>query len=134
MRIKAALGAFVTLGTLYLIGVLFLLRPVSESDATAGPLVPQLVGFLVSITLYIGLFVWIDRQMGDSIKAGLTVALCQLLLVDVDFVLSGDRGIKTAAASAVILLVSWILTGWVYGKLGGGRSELLLPDLDPQDP
>ncbi|MEZ5312727.1 MAG: hypothetical protein R2862_03280 [Thermoanaerobaculia bacterium] len=55
--------------------------------------------------------------MGNAMKAAVAIALAQLLLVDVDFVLSGERGAAAGAASALLLLVSWTATGFVYGRL-----------------
>ena len=33
-----------------------------------------------------------------------------------------ERGVSTAGASAVLLLVSWTATAWVYGRLKPGSS------------
>jgi len=116
---KSIVGAFLVLATLYLLGVLFLLDPIAARDAPAGPLVPEPVGFVIAIVIYIALFVWVEKQIGGPFKAAMVIALSQLTLVDVDFVLSGKRGIETGAASAVLLLVSWAATAWVYGRLKG---------------
>lgn len=116
-RIKPVLGAFLTLSCLYLVGFFFFFGPIAAEDAPGDPLVPKFLGFLIAIVLYIALFVWVSREMGSPLKAAFTVALSQFLLVDVDFVLTGDRGVMTALASTILLFVSWGLTGWVYGKL-----------------
>ena len=76
-----------------------------------------LVAFVVSIILYVLFFAWVAEQMDHPVKAALTVAVSQLLLVDVDYVLSGKRGIEEAGASALLLLVSWTITGLVYDQL-----------------
>lgn len=114
---KAMAGAFLTLSVLYLIGVLFLLDPVAAGDVPAGPLLPAPVGFGIATAVYIALFVWIERAMGDPWQAALALALSQASLVNIDFVLSGKRGVATAAASCVLLLVSWSAVAWVYGRL-----------------
>ena len=62
-------------------------------------------------------FVWIEDAMGSPFKAAIAVALSQLALVNVDFVLSGKRGISTAAVSSALLLISWAATAWVYRRL-----------------
>ncbi len=51
------------------------------------------------------------------------IALSQILLVDVYYVLNGQRTMMVAGASAVVLLVGWVAGGMVYGKLLGGGSE-----------
>lgn len=116
-------GAFVTLAGLYLVGVVFLLDPIAASDVARDPPLPQVWGFLIAIALYIAWFAWVVRQVGSPIKAAMIVAVSQLLLVDVDFVLSGQRGLPTAAASAILLLVGWGATGWVYARLRDGSQE-----------
>jgi len=81
------------------------------------PLRDVLVGFGLAIAVYIALFVWLERVVGDPFKAALAIVLSQMALVNVDFVLSGKRSLATAAASAVILCVSWSAVAWVYGRL-----------------
>lgn len=117
MNIKAVLGAYLTLAALYLLGVFAFFRPIAEGDMPSGALVPPLVGFLLSTVLHAAFFVWIAKEIGSGLKAGVILALSQLLLVNVDFVLRGDRGLVTAAASSVLLLGSWTATGWVYDRL-----------------
>jgi len=119
-------GAFLTLAVLYLVGVMTFYGPIAAQDVAGDPVVPRLMGLAISIVVYIGLFVWVEAEMGSSLKAAMAVALSQLALVDIDYVLSGDRGVAAAAASAVLLLVSWCATGWVYGRLK--RSALLATD------
>jgi hypothetical protein len=116
-RFTPALGAFLTLFVLYLVGVLFFYAPIEAADSPGEPLVHGLLGHLITTALFVALFVWVTREMGNPLKAALAVALAQFLLVDVDYVLSGKRGIETAAASAVLLFVSWTITGWVYRKI-----------------
>lgn len=116
-HVKPLIGAFLTLACFYLVGVLAFYAPIAARDSPGEPLVPRVVGFLISSVLYILLFAWIVRAIRDPMKAALAIALSQLLLVDVDYLLSGERGLATAAASAVLLLVSWSATGWVYGRL-----------------
>ncbi len=112
-----ALGAFVTLAVCYFFGVLFFYGPIAEADVVSSPPVPQGVAFLVSIVLYIGFFMWLAEQLGHGLKAALTIALAQFLLVNVDAVLEGKRGLATAAASTVLLVVSWTAVGLVYDRL-----------------
>ena len=130
---KPILGAYVTLSVLFLVGVLFVLDPIALADAPGEPLVHPLLGFLLSTALYVALFVWVDAHMRHPIKAALAVALSQLILVDMDFVLSGKRGMGLAAASAILLLVSWSLVGWVYQRLERSRVPGL-PDAGDETP
>lgn len=82
-RIRPVLGAYLTLSGLYLVGVIFFYGPIAAEDVPGAPLLPRLLGFLISTVLYVALFVWARREMGNPLKAALAVALSQLLLVDV---------------------------------------------------
>ena len=117
LRPWPVLAALLTLAVCYFLGVVFFFGPIAEADAPTGPLVPQGVGFAASIVLYIALFVWVTEQMGHALKAALTIATAQFLLVNVDNVLTGKRGLETAAASTVLLFVSWTVVGLVYQRL-----------------
>lgn len=62
-------------------------------------------------------------------KAALIIAASQIILVSVDFVLRGERGIATGAASAVLILVTWTVMGAVYRAVlpdtGTGENQAL---------
>jgi hypothetical protein len=117
VHIPSVVAAFFTLAAFFLVGVLLLLDPVRAGDAPSGPLLPLPLGFVVAITVYIALFVWIERTIGEPFKAAMVIVLSQMALVNVDFVLSGRRGVATAAASTLILFVSWSAVAWVYRRL-----------------
>jgi hypothetical protein len=125
-QVLSVVAAFITLAALYLAGVLLLLDPVAAGDASVH-LLPLPLAFLIAIAVYIALFVWFERVVGDPFKAAMAIVLSQMALVNVDFVLSGKRGIATAAASTVILLISWSAVAWVYGRLKP-KSDLSQPD------
>ncbi len=114
---RAATGAFVTLAILQFAGVVFLYRPLVDAIPAGQPLVPRAVGFALSTALLVALLDWVSRATQNSVKGAMTIAIAQLLLVDVDYVLSGERMVVAGAASAVVLLVSWGLTGLVHGRL-----------------
>lgn len=117
---RAISGAYLTLAILYLAGVILLLDPVAAGDAPIRPLIPLPIAFVVAIAVYVALFVWIERRMRSPFSAAMAIALSQFALVNVDYVLSGKRGLATAAASTVILFLSWSAVAVVYAWL---RSE-----------
>jgi hypothetical protein len=117
IHIPSVVSAFFTLAALYLVGVLLLLDPVAAGDAASGYLLPLPLAFVVAIMVYTALFVWLERMIGEPFKAAMAIVLSQMALVNVDFVLSGKRGVATAAASTLILFVSWSAVAWVYGRL-----------------
>lgn len=124
----AILGAYLTLAILYLAGVLLLLDPVAAGDAPTRPLIPLPIAFVIAIAVYVALFVWVERRMRSPLHAAMAIALSQFALVNVDYVLSGKRGIATAVASTVILFVSWSAVAVVYAWL---RSK---PESTAEDP
>ena len=44
------------------------------------------------------------------------------MLVDVFYVLDGRRALAAAAASAVVLLVSGVASGYTFGKLSASKA------------
>jgi uncharacterized membrane protein YesL len=114
---RAIIGAFLSLAVLYLAGVVLLLDPIAVGDAPAGPLIPLPMAFVVAIAVYVALFVWVEQRMRSPFSAAMTIAFSQVALVNVDYVLSGKRGFVTAAASTVILFVSWSVVAVVYTRL-----------------
>ncbi len=113
-RWQAILAAFVASGVVNYVGVLFLLNPVAEADSAGEPLVAPAVGFFVYVLLTIALFDWAARQMDSAYKAAFVVGAAQFVLVNVDFVLSGKRGLLTAGASTVLIALTWGTVACVY--------------------
>jgi hypothetical protein len=114
---RAIIGAFLSLAVLYLAGVVLLLDPIAVGDAPTGPLIPLPMAFVIAIAVYVALFVWVEQRMRSPFSAAMTIAFSQFALVNVDYVLSGKRGFATAAASTVILFVSWSVVAVVYARL-----------------
>ncbi len=123
LRWKAILGAIVTAGVVNLVGVLFLLNPVADADPAPGePLLHPAVGFFAYVILSIALFDWAAREIGNAYKAAFVVAASVFLVVDVDFVLSGKRGLMTAGASTILIALTWVSVAFVYSYFAG-REE-----------
>ena len=81
---------------------------------------PAWASLAVSSVFLILLYDWVNVSVGSPIRSGLIVALSQIVLVDVLYVMNGTRGIAAGAASAAVLIVGWTVVGFVYGKLSGG--------------
>ncbi len=113
-RWKAIAGALLAAGIVNFVGVLFLLNPVAEKDSAGTPLVSPAIGFIVYVALSVALFDWAARQMNSAYKAAFIVAASQFVLVNVDFVLSGKRGLLTAAASTLLIVITWASVAYVY--------------------
>mgnify|MGYP003670811889 CR=1 FL=1 len=111
---KQLITAFLANAIITLVGVMLFFDPISKKDTISGPLAPPLVGFIIYVALSIWLFDWAARQLGNAYKAGFLIGASQFILVNVDFVFRGERGIMTAAASTVLLVVTWLGVAFVY--------------------
>ena len=119
-RMKPILGALVTAYIIFYLSVTYFFGPILANDAPAGPMMPAWASLAVTSVFLILLYDWVNVSVGSPVRSGLIVALSQILLVDVFYVMNGTRGIAAAGASAAILIVGWTVVGIVYGKLSGG--------------
>jgi hypothetical protein len=119
-RLKSIGGAFATSLVIGFVGVQYVYGPLAAADAPAGALVPAATALAIYVLLGVLFFDWVDQQVHAPVKSAMIVAVSQILLVDVYYVLNGTRGIAAAAASAAVLVASWGGAGFVYGKLLGG--------------
>lgn len=117
-RVGALAATAVVAAIITLMGVIFFFEPIATADSVSAPPVSAGVGFLVYIVLSVLLLDWVNQQIGRPVKAALIIAASQIILVSVDFVLRGERGIATGAASAILILVTWTVMGAVYGAVG----------------
>ena len=123
-RIAALLATAAVAAIVTFVGVFYFFQPIASANPPSAPPVPAVVGFLVYIILSVLLLDWVSRQIRRPMKAALIIAASQIILVSVDFVLRGERSIATGAASAVLILVTWITMAAVY--------RALLPDTKPR--
>ncbi len=96
--------------------------PIAASDTSAGAMVPTWLSLAIVSVLLILFYDWANQAVGNPVQCAMIVAISQILLVDVYYLLNGTRGIATAGASAVLLLVGWGVIGMVYGKLSDGQG------------
>ncbi|MCH7565190.1 MAG: hypothetical protein IH968_15365 [Gemmatimonadetes bacterium] len=118
-RLKPLLGALITAYTIFFVGVTYFFGPLLANDAPTGAMVPGWLSLAIVSVLLVLFFDWVNVSVGNPIRSGLIVAIGQIILVDVYYVLNGTRGIAAAGASVVLLLVGWVAVGVVYGKLSG---------------
>jgi hypothetical protein len=98
----------------YLVGVVWFFDPIAKADTTATPLVHPALSLLVYAVLTVALFDWTARQLRHAYKAAFIVAVAQFLLVNVDFVLTGKRGLATAGASTLLMVIAWTCVAFIY--------------------
>lgn len=80
----------------------------------SGSLLHPAIGICVYFSLSIALFDWLVRQLGNAYKAAFVIAASQFVLVNVDFVIRGERGLMTAGASTVLMIVTWAAAAIAY--------------------
>jgi hypothetical protein len=95
-----------------LIGV-FWFRPIEEADEAAAVLVPPALNLLIYALLSVLLFDWAVRQMKSPYAAACLLGAAQYILV-IDLTLRGARGITTAGASAVLIIVTWLCVAFTF--------------------
>ena len=122
-RLKPLLGALITAYIIFFLGVTYFFGPIMANDAPAGAMVPAWLSLAIVSVLLVLFFDWVNVAVGNPVRSGLIVAIGQILLVDVYYVLNGTRGIAAAGASAVLLIVGWVAVGVVYGKLSGASAH-----------
>ena len=110
-RVVAGLAVY---GSLMLILVLAVFRPAAEAAPPSEPPVQPLVAFAIYVVLAVLLFEWTARRMSNPWAAAFALGAGQFILVNVDMVLRGDRAVITAAASALVLAVTWASLALVY--------------------
>lgn len=122
-RWKPILGALAVGYFFNLAGAVWFVGPILANDMPMGAVVPGWVALLVPAVLYILLLDWAARVVGHPLKAALLIAVSQVLLVDVSYVLIGTRGIVAAVASAVQILVGWAIVGTIYDRLSPPQAS-----------
>jgi hypothetical protein len=118
-RMKSILGAAAAGGIIAYIGTEFLFYPAMEANQ------PDQVDAIVSspwdIVLYVLiLVVFFDvfvQKVGNTMLTAMSFATAQILILDVFYVLNGNRAAYPAVLSAIILLASWYAIGKAYDAL-----------------
>ena len=118
-RMKSILGAAVAGGIIAYIGTEFLFYPAMAANP------PDQVDAFVSspwdIVLYVLiLVVFFDvfvQKVGNTMLTAMSFATAQILILDVFYVLNGNRAAYPAVLSAIVLLVSWYSIAKVYDAL-----------------
>ena len=121
-KMKAMIAAGVTAFVIFFLGTTYFYGPILTSTTPPAAMNP-FVALLITTVVLVIFFSWVYDHVGDGPKAGLVVALSQVILVDVYYPMQGLRSWAAAGASAVLLLVGWWVVGTVYAKvLGGGEA------------
>ena len=126
MNIKALLGTAIVFGvTSFLLNTYLFtptLDPADVAAAAAAAMLPRYASFALMSVINALMISWVTGMTGNGVKAGLVIAVSQIVLVDVFYVLDGRRGLAAAGASVVVLLVSLVASGYIYGKLSASKA------------
>ena len=115
-RMKPILGAIVASVVANMILVNYVFLPIANWDMSTA-LVPGWLALAITSVLGVLFLDWVNQSIGNPIRSAMVIAVSQILLVDVYYVLNGTREIGAALVSIVVLLVGYGITGLVYGKL-----------------
>jgi hypothetical protein len=110
----AIIAAFAVTCIVNLLGVYFVFQPLAANDRPDVLSIPPIVGFLAYIVLCVALLHWATRHLQSAYKAAFIIAASQFILVNVDYVLTGKRGLATAGASTLVLAATWFCAAWAY--------------------
>ena len=118
-RMKSILGAAAVGGIVAYIGIEYLFSPAMAANP------PDQVDAILSspwdIVLYVLiLVVFLDvfvQKVGNTMVTAMSFATAQILIVDVFYVMNGNRAAYPAVLSAIVLLVSWYSIAKVYDAL-----------------
>ncbi|MBT3499881.1 MAG: hypothetical protein HN463_13535 [Gemmatimonadales bacterium] len=119
-RIKSIIGGGLTGSILAYLGTTYFFNPAMPEPAFEPVVSNTILSILVFWTVSILFFDWIVQNTGKTMFSGMVIAISQILLVDLNYVLIGRRELMPALISVVTLLVIWTGVSFVYDKL---RSE-----------
>ena len=117
MDFKALVGAGVVAYVVFLLGVQYFYGPILAANPPAAAVGAGWMTLAIATVALMLCFGWVVGHVGNGMKAGLIVAVSQVVLVDFYYPLNGQRSWIAAGASAVLLVVGWCITGMVYDKL-----------------
>lgn len=118
MNVKALLGTVVVVFAVSLAANNYIYLPQSTANPAPGaPMLPFMAALALIAVIEVFLLEWVNQKVNNAMRSALIIALSQIALVDIYYVLNGTRSVVAALASAVTLLIIWLAGGFVYGKL-----------------
>ena len=135
-RIKPILFTTVAVFVVTYSGVRFLFAPQMGPDyASSAPFSPELTSLLGSL-VFVLFFDYAIGMVGDVMKTAMVIALSQIMIVDVYYVINGERGVVPAVMSAGVLLASWFVAAKTYTHFSDSDSgeDSSLETMEEPDP
>ena len=121
--LSRVVAGLVVYGVVMLVLVLAVFRPVAGAVPPSEPPVQPLIAFAIYVVLAVLLYEWTVRRMSNPWRAAFALGAGQFILVNVDMVLRGDRAFITAAASTLVLVITWASLALVYTVVDRRSSQ-----------
>ena len=116
-RIKPIIGAWLTASVIAYVGVQSLFNPAMPEP----PFEPMVANLIASTALFqiiaVLFFDWAVQKTGKTMLTAMVIAISQILLVDINYVLIGRRELEPALYSIGIIFVIWWAVAFVYDQL-----------------
>ena len=116
-RIKPILGAAATgsvIGYLLVQNVFNPAMPDPAFDPIVGNVIASTVLYWIVAVVF---FDWAVQKTGQTMHTAWVIAISQILLVDINYVIIGRRELEPAVISLVVIFVLWTAIAFVYDKL-----------------
>ena len=116
-RLKPIIGAWATGCLVGYVAVTNLFNPAMPAPAFE----PVVANLMLSTALYqiiaVLFFDWAVQKSGQAMQTAWVIAISQILLVDINYVMIGRREMEPALISLVVIFVLWTAIAFVYDKL-----------------
>ena len=116
-RMKPILGATAAGSVIGYFGTQNFFFPAMPEPAFAPMIASPLMASVVYMLIVVLFFDWVVQKAGRPMFNAMVIAISQILLVDVNYVMIGRRALEPALVSVVLILVSWAGIAFVYEKL-----------------
>ena len=116
-RMKPILGATLAGSVIGYLGTQNFFFPAMPEPAFAPMIASPLMASVVYMFIVVLFFDWVVQKAGRPMFNAMVIAISQILLVDVNYVMIGRRALEPALVSVVLILVIWAGIAFVYEKL-----------------
>ena len=120
-RIKPILGATAVGTAIGHLGTTMLFYPAMDAVGSGSPFPPLIENDLIASFVYVLIAVlfldWVVQKVGRPMFNAMVMAVSQILIVDVNYVMIGRRALEPALISVVIILLLFAGAAFTYEKL-----------------
>ena len=115
-RMRTILGTTAVATGIGYIGTIYVLFPAIAANPAEQALLSSPWDLIVYLLIAI-IFDGLVQKTGNAMLTAMTFAISQILILDVFYVLNGNRAAYPAVLSAALLLVSWYAIAKTYDAL-----------------